>query len=103
MKTILDPFTFGDSPAAQNLVKILNTYPVDKRPRINRLIHQYQRLLSEVYMEIDEPSTAKVILRMVRDKAIDSINQHSAEELVRSHARNVICTTYKTHLRAVAP
>lgn len=95
----LDPFTFGDSLAAQNLSKIINEKSPQKGIKnLMTAISESHKLLNDCDNIINNKSRQR-ILNLVR-KYINSetINKINIDNIFKSHARSLLHAKYKSIL-----
>jgi hypothetical protein len=94
-RNIMDQFTFGDSRAATNLVKILND--PDNAPCRNKVSNILSRWAdySNAVMDIQNPTICRGTLDMWRQHFLSSLRDDQIPTPVRSHAENVMVATYR--------
>lgn len=95
----LDPFTFGDSKACQNLATILNGIgDVKLASRISKTIHHYHSAAKAVY-EMPNLSMRSRIFLLLRKEVEASVTINTAPEKVKTHTFNVIKGKISEYLR----
>lgn len=95
-KNILDPFTFGDSPACVTLAELLNEINEEKTTRkVSRFVVRYHTLIKHV-LDIKDPMTKSIIGYMF----IDKINKSTVQvpEKVKSFMKNTVIGKIKKEL-----
>lgn len=95
----LDPFTFGDSRASQNLASILNGIgDVKLAASIAKTINYYSKS-AKVLNEISDLSMRTRFLGMLRREVERSTIINRAPELVKSHTFNVVKGRISEYMR----
>jgi hypothetical protein len=96
--SVLDPFTFGNTPAAVNLADILSKEDGKTRRKVASKVHHYFELFKSA-LEISDPRQQKEIVALIYQKCKFVIAKLDTQAKVKSHAINVLQTRYKIIIR----
>lgn len=91
----LDAHTFGNTPAAENLIKILNDNPLYIN-RVNRIINKAFVQLKQVSL-LEDSIVRGEVLSLIKNKFVKMINDNNIPDIIKSHVCNVITHKYKIY------
>lgn len=94
MKTLLDPYTFGNSLVAIHFSDILSKEDIKIRRRISAKIHQYFTLFNHCE-NIPNKKARQEITALVYDKCKETFKNINAPSKVRSYALNIMRIRYR--------
>jgi hypothetical protein len=95
-KNVLDPFTFGDSPAAVTLAAILNEINEEKvTQKVSGFVVRYHQLIKHA-QDIKDPTTRAIVGHMF----IEKINQSTLQipDKAKSFMKNAVIGRIKDKL-----
>lgn len=97
----LDPFTFGDSKACQNLVDMLNkTKDIKLARQISKIINQYNTLVKQLDLLTDFRS--RTFLLTLLNQELHRKSFENCPEIIKTHTFNVICRRIRQSQRNTA-
>jgi len=97
----MDKCTFSDSKAAQNLVGILNDSKYDiYSSKVSKILSKYFTYTSYI-MFIPDKHIRDMMLNMLREKSIETINELALPEVIKTHALNVTAMQYRKCIKEI--
>lgn len=95
----MDPYTYGDSPAAITLAKILASSPKDIKYKTTRIINRYFKGLKQI-LKMDDPEIRIYMANLWYEENLKRANFNESpnnEEFPITYIKNVMSMKFKVY------
>jgi hypothetical protein len=89
-------FTFGRSPAAEMIEKLVVNNPPARR-KISRLLSRYTRQLLEV-TRVHDPGTVKLVMELLYKHNLRNVDAMKIDADVKNYIKNLVVARYRVFL-----